>query len=259
MTTTSAKERTMTTFFSNARLSRRRFLRNSVLTAGALAGAGPLLEACSTSNSGGKTILTIMGNSGEILPAYISEFEKLNPGVKVNFLTFDQTRLNAMFAAGSPPDVIRGMGFDIPYTSARGLALNLDPYLAQSSVLKVEDLMPIQDTWRWDGKHVGQGSYYGLAKDWSPDGTLWCNSDLFQQLGVAVPSTTDPLTSDEVLALGKALTVRQGGKVQIYGIDTQWPNLTFGVGNIYQMVLQQGGQIFSSDLTKADFTTPEAQ
>jgi multiple sugar transport system substrate-binding protein len=182
--------------------------------------------------------------------------------VKVNFLTFDQTRLNAMFAAGSPPDVIRGMGFDIPYTSARGLALNLDPYLAQSSVLKVEDLMPIQDTWRWDGKHVGQGSYYGLAKDWSPDGTLWCNSALFQQLGVAVPSTTNPLTFDEVLALGKALTVRQGGKVQVYGIDAEWPSVAstpFGVGTFYQMVAQQGGQIFSSDLTKADFTTPEAQ
>lgn len=251
----------MTTFFSHSRLSRRRFLKDSALTAGALAGAGALLDACDTSSSsaGGKTTLTIMSLNNEVLPAYLTEFEKLNPDVKINFLNFDQTRLNAMFAAGSPPDIIRGVGFDSPYNSARGLALNLDPYLAKSSVLKVDDFMPIQGLWRWDGKQSGQGPYYGLAKDWSPDGGLWCNGKLFQQQGIAMPSTSQPLSFDEVLALGKQLTIRQGGKIEVYGIDAEWPNaVTVGTGELYQMVAQQGGRIFSSDLTKADFTTPEA-
>src|SRR5581483_9395011 len=94
----------------SSRFNRRRFLANSALTVGTLAGAGALLDACDTSTAsstttggGGKTTLTIMGNPGEITPAYIKQFEQLNPSIKVNFLTFDQTRLNAMFAANNPP------------------------------------------------------------------------------------------------------------------------------------------------------------
>ncbi len=249
-----------------SRFSRRRFLSNSALTVGTLAGAGALLDACDTSTAsttatgggGGKTTLTIMGNAGEITLAYIKEFEKLNPTIKVNFLTFDQTRLNAMFAASSPPDIIRGMGFDSPYNSARGLALSLDPYLEKSTVLKKEDLVSIQDMWRWDGKQVGQGPYYGLAKDWSLDGTLWCNTALFKKAGLATISTTDPITYDQLLAISKKLAVKQGGKIQAYGVDITWPNGDLGTANLYQMIAQQNGRVFSDDLTQADFTTPAA-
>jgi multiple sugar transport system substrate-binding protein len=86
-----------------------------------------------------------MGQTNEITPACIKAFEQLHPAITVNFLTFDQTRLNAMFAAGSPPDVIRGAGIDSAYNSARGLALSLDPYLEKSKVLKKEDLASISE------------------------------------------------------------------------------------------------------------------
>jgi multiple sugar transport system substrate-binding protein len=255
----------MTNFSSSSRFSRRQFLNNAALTAGTLAGAGALLNACdastggNSSSAGGKTTLTIMGNPGEITPAYIKEFEKLNPTVKINFLTFDQTRLNAMFVAGTPPDIIRGYGFDNPANAARGLALSLDSYLAKSSVLKASDLEPIQDLWRWDGKQAGQGPYYGLAKDWSLDGTLWANNTLVKSAGLAPLSTTTPMTYDDLLAVGKKLTVKQGGKIQVYGVDAEWPNSTsFGTANLYQMIAQQGGSVFSTDLKQADFTTPEA-
>lgn len=255
------------TSFVSARLSRRRFLGTAAVTAGTLAGVGTLLDACSSGGPGptssGPTTLTIMGTSGEITPAYIKEFEKLNPGVKINFLTSDQTRLNAMFAAGHPPDIIRGFGIDSAFYNSRGLALNLDPYLAKSSVLKTDDLLPIQNLFRWDGKQTGQGPHYGLVKDWSLDGAIWADSAIFQQAGVPVPSSTNPLTYDAYLELGKKLTVRQGGKIQVYGIYPGWPSAgSYGTGvpaapAIYQMVQQQGGSVFSSDLTKADFTTPE--
>lgn len=253
----------MTNFSSFPRLSRRRFLGNAALTAGALTGAGVLMNACDTTSaspaSAGKTTLTIMTVSGDITPAYAKEFQTLNPSVTLNILTFDQTRLNSMFVAGTPPDIIRGYGFDSPFNSARGLALNLDPYLAKSTVLKADDLQPIQDLWRWDGKQVGKGSYYGLAKDWSLDGMLWVNEAIAKQAGGNSLSTTNPLTYDQLLNLGQKLTVRQGGKIQVYGVDATWPNGTsFGTANLYQMVAQQGGAIFSTDLTKADFTTPEA-
>jgi multiple sugar transport system substrate-binding protein len=247
----------MAKFSSSSRLSRRHFLSNTALATGALAGSSALLAACgsSSNSSGGTVTLTIMGNAGEITPAYLKEFTKLNPTIKTKFLTFDQSRLNAMFVAGSPPDIIRGIGFDSAFNSARGMALNLDPYLAKSTVLKTSDLEAIQDLWRWDGKQTGKGSYYGLAKDWSQDATLWANNALFKQAGLDPVSTTEPLTYDELLTLGKKLTVRQGGKIQAYGISAGWG----GAATLYQMVAQQGGSVFSTDLTKADFTTPEAQ
>lgn len=240
------------------RMNRRRFLTSSMATVGSLAGASTLLGACNTSNTGssgsGKVTITIMSLDGEVTPAYLKEFQKLNPDIAVTFLNFDQSRLNAMFTAGNPPDVIRGIGFDSPNNSARGLALNLDPYIAKSSVIHESDFMSIQNLWRWDGKQVGKGSIYGLAKDWSADGTLWANEALFTSANVPSLSTTTPLTYDQFLELGTRLAVKKDGKLQTYGIDPQW-----GLAQaFYQMIYQQNGTIFSSDLATANFTTPAA-
>jgi multiple sugar transport system substrate-binding protein len=136
--------------------------------------------------------------------------------------------------------------------------LSLDPYLEKSKVLKKEDLASINEMWRWDGKQVGQGPYYGLAKDWSLDGMLWCNTTLFKKAGVTPLRTTDPITYDQLLDIGKKLAVKQGDKIQVYGLDAAWPSSALGMANIYQMIMQQGGKVFSSDLTQANFTTPEA-
>ena len=125
-------------------MSRRRFLASSALTVGSLASAGTLLDACNTitssSSSAGTgksvTTLTVMYASNEFTKDYIAEFEKLNPDLKINFIDFDQNRLDAMLAANTPPDFVRGGGVGSANISARGLALNLDPYLAKSKVLK---------------------------------------------------------------------------------------------------------------------------
>ena len=37
---------------------------------------------------------------------------------------------------------------------------------------------------RWDGKLQGNGSRYGMAKDWSQDNMFWYNKKLFDQAGV---------------------------------------------------------------------------
>jgi multiple sugar transport system substrate-binding protein len=199
-----------------------------------------------------------MYNTGEFLPAYVTQFHKLHPDIKINFLNYDATRLNAMFAASQPPDFIRTTGAaDMPQWAARGVALDLTSYFDKSSVLKVADLQPVNDVYRWDGKAQGQGSRYGMAKDWSLDGMMWYNKKLFAQAGIPVPSPTQPLTYDEILALGKKLTVRKNGKIQVYGLDASYG--AFMQGMLLQMIEQQGGQLYSSDLTQVDFSTPEAR
>jgi multiple sugar transport system substrate-binding protein len=242
-------------------MSRRSFLTRSALTLGAAASANTLLAACgsSTSTSGGTTTLTVMYTSSEFTSAYISEFEKLNPGIKINFVALDQTHLTAMLASGNPPDFVEGTGVtDLPNLAARGLALNLDPYLAKSTVLKKSDLQPINDVWRFDGKVEGQGSYYGIVKDYSQDSTIWFNKKLFDQAKVPYPSETEPLTYDQVLEIGRKLTVRQGGKTQVFGFDALWANPSVTSPSLMQMIQQQGSTLFSMDLTTADFTAPEA-
>ncbi|HEY4387251.1 MAG TPA: extracellular solute-binding protein [Ktedonobacteraceae bacterium] len=250
----------MAQFLTHSSMSRRRFLASSAATVGTIAGAGVLLDACNTSTptSGGSSVttLTVMYNNGELTPAYVTAFQKLNPDIKINFLNYDQVRLNAMFAAGTPPDFVRAAGVtDAPNLAARGLALNLDTYLSHSSVLKTSDFMPVNDAWRWDGKQAGKGPYYGITKDYSQDGMLWYNTKLFDQAGVAHLDPTTPVSYDQLLTLGTKLTVRQGGKIKVYGLDAAWADPM----HIIQMVLQQGASVFNADLSQADFTTSAVQ
>lgn len=200
-----------------------------------------------------------MYNPGELSTQQIQLFEKQNPGIKVRFLVFDPLRLSSMMAAGQPPDFVRIVGSpDMPDFAARGLALNLDPYFAGSAALKTTKLMPINDVYKWDGKTQGQGPRYGMAKDWSPDAQIWYNKKLFDQAGVAYPSETKPLSYDELLALGKKLTVRKGGKIEVYGLDAAW-NLGWEYGGLIQMLAQEGVSLWNHDYTQANFTSPQAR
>jgi multiple sugar transport system substrate-binding protein len=195
--------------------------------------------------------------SNEFTPAHVKEFEKLNPDIKINFIEYDATRLNAMLAAGTPPDFIRAGAVGSANANARGLALALDSYLEKSSVLKKDDLLPINTAWRWDGKQSGQGPYYGISKDWSQDATLWYNQALFDNAKVPYLSPSEPISYDQLFTIANKLTARQGGKVQVYGFGPEWQ---WGVtASIFTMIKQQNGTIYNSDFSQIDFTTPQAQ
>lgn len=62
-------------------------------------------------------------------------------GVNIGFLKADATKLHAMPARKTPPDVVRGLGaVETPCFAARKLMTELDPCFAKSSVLKPADL-----------------------------------------------------------------------------------------------------------------------
>ncbi|BEL04413.1 sugar ABC transporter substrate-binding protein [Actinoplanes sichuanensis] len=248
----------MTPFPSSAPLSRRSFLGATLLTAGAV--GAPALAGCTTgggsgSGSGSSKTVTVMFKSAEFTKEHIAEFEKLNPGLTIEFIEDDPARLKAMMSAGSPPDFVRGRAE--PLNVFRGLVEPLDPYIDASSVLKRDDLLPINDNNRWDGKTNGTGKYYSLIKDWSPDACLWQNTALFEKAKIEPLSTTEPISWDELLELGKKLTVRQDGKTVQYGLGLEW---AWSVSTpIRLMVAQQGGTLFNADMTEIDFTSPAAQ
>lgn len=241
----------------DSRFSRRRFLSSSALAAGGFV-AAPLLGACDASpeSADGKTVLTVMYKNNELTKEQIADFEAKNPDIKISFIEHDGTRLNAMLASNSPPDFVRAPAVGSARTNAQGLATELDAYLDKSSVLNKEDLLAVNDSFRWDGKQIGSGPYYGLVKDWSQDATLWYNRALFEAAKIEPLSTTEPISYDELLEIGKKLTKKSGGKTQVYGLGVEWAWNLFAP--ISMMILQQGGEVYNADLTETDMTTPEA-
>ncbi len=244
-------------------MSRGRFLTNSALAAGAAVGAGSVfskldLEAAKAARDDAGSTVTVMYQSGEFTAAYQKQFQQLNPDLKLNFIEFSQTRLSAMLANGTPPDVIRAAGAtDVPFYALLGDLEPLDSYFAKSTVLPVSDMEPVNKLFQWDGKSQSTGPRYGADKDWSLDQQLWYNGSLFKQAGVPIPSSTTPLGYDELLALGKKLTVRKGGKTVVYGLcvgfDVQWIYVQMA-----NQMASQGSSMFSPDGLTASFTSPEA-
>ncbi|MGP3916291.1 ABC transporter substrate-binding protein [Nonomuraea sp. 10N515B] len=244
-------------------LSRRRLLAGAAAIAGV-----PLLSGCnagpsSKSSSGGSApgagtvTLTVMFGAEDLSKEQIADFEAKNPGIKIQLLEYDLARLNAMLASGNPPDITISAAVGSANTNARGLATDLTPYLDKSQVLKKDDLQPVNESFRWDGTKIGQGPYYGIVKDWSQDATLWYNTALFDKAKVPYLSDTEPTTYDELLAIAKRLTVKDGGKTLVFGLGLEWAWSL--ISPIATMVLQQGAQLFNEDLTEIDFTTPAAR
>jgi multiple sugar transport system substrate-binding protein len=249
---------------TNSGFSRRRFLALSGTAVGsALAvGCSPASStnapaaAGSSSGSTAKGTVTVMSQAGEFGPKEAKAAAQAL-GLTVKTVEYDLTKLTAMLASGNPPDVVRGMGAtETPYLVARQVAENLDPYFEKSTLIKADDIDPVNDVWRYDGEKQGSGPRYGFAKDYSQDATLWYNSALFDAAKVARPSATTPLLLDELLEEGTRLTKRQGAKVSVYGLN---PN---GLGlftTLTWLTDLAGGKLTADDLASVDFSSPEAQ
>jgi len=240
----------------NARASK---YRRGALVAGTLFVASALLTGCTAGNdnASGETTITLMAGAQDLSKEQIAEFEKLNPGLKVKIINTDATRLNTMLASGNPPDLATGGAVGSANINARGLATDLTPYLEKSDVLKEDDLQPVNDSFRWDGKQSGKGPLYGIVKDWSQDNTLWYNTALFDNAGVPYLSDTEATSYDDLLEIAQQLTVASGGTTETFGLGLEWAWGTYAP--MSAMIMQQGGQLFNDDLTKVDFTTDEAQ
>jgi multiple sugar transport system substrate-binding protein len=245
---------------SRPTFSRRRFLCTAAgaaaaATAAPLIAAGPVRRAIA-GPSRATTTITVMYEANELTPAYIKQFEQMNPDIQVRFLTADQTTFNSMVAAGKPPDLYRSAGFSSTAAIIQGVYENIEPYLAKSTVLKESDLMPVNNLYRWDGKQQGAGPLYGLVKDWSLDFTMWYNEKLLKAAGFKGPGENEALSFDDLLTMAKKLTVRKNGQVVVYGLDLAW-----GWSQHYPLLMAMaqsaGTSLYSADLKTANFTSPE--
>jgi multiple sugar transport system substrate-binding protein len=238
-------------------VSRRRFL--SLSAGGAVVGAAALsgcaMRVSSAVGGSGETV-TVMAKADDISPELIKQAQK-DIGVKINTVLYSTSKLIAMMTNGNPPDLVRGVGaVDAPYYAARGVMEDLDPYFAKSGVLRPADLDPVNDLWRYDGRTQGKGPRYGMAKDFSQDSMFWYNTALFDQAGVEYPPELDPVTYEEWLDKAKRLTRRKNGQTTVFGGSYNGvltPNL------LASLTVAAGGNLFTDDYSRVDFTTPEAR
>lgn len=167
------------------------------------------------------TVSSAEVGSSEIFQKYMDE----HPNIIIEEVPTSNgdTKLLSMIASGNPPDLIRFAGYDeLPTFVQRGILMPLDNFLADSELFNEDDMFDVIETCRYDGTSRGNGSLYGIPKDWSPIG-LWINKQAFEEAGIPLPSTTEPMTWDEFADIAQKLVKRNGESIERHGFITALP------------------------------------
>ena len=137
---------------------------------------------------------------------------------------------------------------DTPYFAARGRGPR--PVLRQEPVLKPADLDPVNDVWRYDGKKQGAGPRYGMAKDFSQDSMFWYRT--------ACSTAALDSRGDRTGLLRRVARHRQAPRATQGRPDTSPAGRLPGT-LMATMTASAGGSLFTEDLARVDFSSPEAR
>jgi multiple sugar transport system substrate-binding protein len=183
----------------DGRISRRRFLQGAAGAAGTVAAGslfGPGHARALPRRRLAPTKVVVMGK--ELSDGDVKVFEEAHPNISIELLQPDAAKFQAMMAAGQPPDIWRTQAPLVPQWAKRGQLLNLDKYFNQSDLIHPADLTPANNYYRFKNGKLGVGPRYGMVKDWSPDETVWINTDFFKGTGIHIPGPTDRWTYDDL-------------------------------------------------------------
>ena len=180
-----------------------------------------------------------------------AKFEAQHPGLRVEIINEPGDRamdkLQAMIAAGNPPDVMSIHGaFFIPL-AAKGALLDLDPLIAQDQEFDLEDFYPeLVELCRYEGRLYSLPRYTSVY-------VLFYNKDLFDAAGVHYPDET--WTWDDYLAAARKLTVASGDpERRRFGCV-----IDFWGARIYPWVWAAGGEILDKEGRRCLLDAAEAR
>ncbi|MEM7682811.1 MAG: extracellular solute-binding protein [Planctomycetota bacterium] len=198
-----------------------------------------------------RTVLTILhwGDNAEveIVDKLVKAFEADNPDIRINRVHASDydAKLNTLFAAGDPPDLFY-LKFDmLPKLAGMGLLTPLDERVEADRLAGdpwIDSFYPVVlDAFQFDGKEIGKGPLYGVAKDFTTM-LFYVNVDLFNRAGVAVPY--DGWTWSEFEDAARKITALEDPNGQVYGaVLATWPDV------LRHIVWAFGGDYFNG----ADF------
>jgi multiple sugar transport system substrate-binding protein len=189
-----------------------------------------------------------MGNEGEMVRQLIPEFERQNPGIKVELQQIPWTaaheKLLTAFAGGSLPDVFQLGNTWIPEFTVLHSLEPLEPYVQRSSLVSLPDYFEgVLKT------NVIDSVLYGIP--WYVDTrVVFYRKDLLQQAGYA----SLPKTWGEILKACEAMQKKSranGKKAYPFFLPTnEWvPAIALG--------MQSGGHFLKEDNTKGNFSGKE--
>jgi multiple sugar transport system substrate-binding protein len=186
----------------------------------------------------------------KIINKSIDDFMKINPSIQVKKMWFTKDyypKLATMIAGGTPPDIFRVSPDMVPIYIQKGVVMALDSFITKSNTVKLDGFYPqVLYKYMFDGKVIGKGKIYGFGTDWSPDYALFYNKDIFDKAGLPYPDRS--LSWKEFRDASLKLTSRQGKK-RVFGSL---------INNVFLLIYQNGGRVFSKDGKKCLLDSPEA-
>ncbi len=173
-------------------------------------------------------------NQADKLKTIAEEFEKENPGIKIDIQVngWDDywTALEAAGTGGSLPDTFWMHSNNIYYYASNDQLLDLTDYIAQSADIDLSKYpQGLNEIYSLDGKQ------YAIPKDYDTI-ALWYNKTLFDEAGISYPDET--WTWDTLKEAAKKLTKPDGSQ---YGMCAGLHNQE----GYYNFVYQNGGTIIT--------------
>jgi len=173
----------------------------------------------------------------------IREFEEKYPGIKVKHMNDSSSqamvKLQTMFAAGTPPDVMSIHGaYYIPLADKNAL-LNLEPLIEADKEFNLSDYYPVLvNICRYKKKLYSLPRYTSVY-------VMFYNKDLFRQEGISFPDST--WTWDDYLKAARALTkdINNDGVPEQYGCI-----IDFWGARLYPWIWANGGRLFNEQRTR---------
>lgn len=181
------------------------------------------------------------------------DFHAANPNITVQMDVSDWdsywTKLDTLFAGGTPPDVF---AMDAPLYldwQTRGVLLNLQPYIDATPGF-LDDMYPEP----LKGYKVADG-YYGLPRDFQTI-VMFYNKDMFDAAGIPYPQ--QGWTWDDLRATAKKLTLDTNGdgKTEQWGFSCDLWDMELCWS---EAIWSHGGDVISADYTKTLLGEPNAR
>ncbi len=179
----------------------------------------------------------------------IDGFNNRNTGVTVELLqnaeggggVEAQSKVIALTAAGTPPDLFWTHAYVAPNLAKLGLTADINPYIKRDREFKLNSLYeaPVKD-YEIDGKQ------YGLPRE-ATTMIVIVNKELFQKNGVALPKAD--WTWDDFLKAAQQMS-KGSGSQQTWGAAGVAGGQGMSPFNIYPKVWQEGGDIVDKSRTK---------
>lgn len=202
-------------------------------------------DASSATAAGGDvTTIRFYGSDSEYNQKIVAGFEAANPDVKVEIVPVDfdnaEQVIKTGIASGDPVDVSFFWGTQISTFAKDDMALDLTPYLEENNGEWKDTFIQTY----LDGGMV-DGKYYAISYQPVIE-TIFYNKDLFEQYGVAVPTTWD-----EYMAACE--TFKANG---IYGIG-DWSGQNHQLLEFAYQHMANDGTLEQAVAGELDFTTCE--